>query len=117
MRHSPSWVIPTKWASTGMTGGGGASPPLDSIGSWWLQTWASPTASLSDGLVQEMVASGSLRLIRDDTLRVMLLCSYINRLRQRATVRSIQKRRCVYLYQILYLDDKGYVLNAFPVIR
>lgn len=51
----------------------GASPPLDSIGSWWLQTWdGESTAILSDGLVQEMMASGSLRLIRDDTLRVML---------------------------------------------
>ena len=44
----------------------GAVPPRDSIGSWWMQTWTSSGVSIPDGLVQEMMASGSLRLIRED---------------------------------------------------
>jgi hypothetical protein len=49
-----------------------AFPPGDSIGSWWVQSWSSPARQVGDGLLQEMVATGSLRLIRDDSLRVRL---------------------------------------------
>jgi hypothetical protein len=46
--------------------------PADSVGVWWMDAWSSPTAPLADGLLQEMMASGSLRLIRDESLRVAL---------------------------------------------
>jgi hypothetical protein len=46
--------------------------PADSVGVWWLHAWSAPTVRLADGLLQEMIASGSLRLIGDESLRVPL---------------------------------------------
>ena len=50
---------------------GGDLPP-DSIQAWWLQSWASPSEHLSDGTLRDLVGSGSLRVIENDSLRTLL---------------------------------------------
>jgi hypothetical protein len=46
--------------------------PADSVGMWWMDSWKGRSVPLADGLLQEIVASGSLRLIGDESLRVAL---------------------------------------------
>ena len=46
--------------------------PTDSVQTWWIQTWSSPTRPLSDGTLREMLSSGSMRVIEDDSLRTLL---------------------------------------------